>query len=347
MKINILSNKIPWFGKYSGYECLPYYYSNKKDLLINYPNPTVMNKIIGKIYQRTTGYYYVSPEEVVSEIKFIKGVAKSAVSHILYLDGHTHLVSKIKRSDKNLIGTIHRPFSYWNEDELNRLSDVDSVIILYKEEVKKFGKYISPNNIHVIKHGVNINFFKPGDIEIINKNKILFVGHYLRNFPMFSKVYKYLCNEFDSLEYHIIIPEPFRKYHPELEELKANKNVFFYEKLSDEELLRQYQESFVLLVPMLDSGVNTAIIQALATGLPVLTTDVGGIRSYGGNDIFPVTADNDYLSMINLFKKYYSEPGFRQDISAKQRNYALNHLDWHTVAKEHTDLYQSIRCCSK
>ena len=50
--------------------------------------------------------------------------------------------------------------------------------------------------------------------------------------------------------------------------MAKDKNVFFHENLSDEGLLEQYQTSNVLLIPMNDSGANTAIVQALAAGLP-------------------------------------------------------------------------------
>ena len=44
---------------------------------------------------------------------------------------------------------------------------------------------------------------------------------------------------------------------------------------------------------MNESGANTAVVESLACGLPIVTTDVGGIRNYGGNDLFPIVNNND------------------------------------------------------
>ena len=77
------------------------------------------------------------------------------------------------------------PISRWTEDSLQKLSYLDNAIILYEEEVNQFSNYISREKIHVIKHGVDIDFFKPGNPALVQKNKILFVGHFLRDFEMF------------------------------------------------------------------------------------------------------------------------------------------------------------------
>jgi glycosyltransferase involved in cell wall biosynthesis len=95
-------------------------------------------------------------------------------------------------------------------------------------------------------------------------------------------------------------------------------------------------------MPMEDSGANTAIVQSIATGLPIITTDVGGIRSYGGGDVFPVTPNNNPVEMAKLFQVYYHDTSYREEISRKQRNYALINLEWNIIAKKHLLLYQKL-----
>ena len=60
---------------------------------------------------------------------------------------------------------------------------------------------------------------------------------------------------------------------------------------------------------MSDSGANNAIVESLACGLPVITTDVGGIRDYGGGTIYPVVANEDDDGMIGLVEQYLSKAG--------------------------------------
>lgn len=342
MKVNILSDKILWFGKYSGYECLTDYFSSDVSLSLTIPYYAFINKFFGKFMKLYLKWRHVSHPQAFAEVSFLCKVKQKDISHILYIENHLHVLGQLNKSKGKMIGTIHLPFKQWTEERLQLLSGLGNVIILYEEEINEFAKYIPRNKINVIKHGVDINFFKPGKRQNIQKNKILFVGHFLRNFEMFLEVYKILEKRVgNELEYHFIIPTPHR--HPStLKEIVSLPNTFFHEGLSDEELLECYQNSYVLMMPMEDSGANTAIVQAIATGLPIITTDVGGIKSYGGNNIFPIVPNNASEEMANLFLKYYKDSDYRNSISAAQRQFAVEQLDWNLISKKHLNIYKKI-----
>ena len=343
MKLNILSNKIGWFGKFSGYECLTEYFPKSVTVEITTSKKQFFRKAFGKLIQKYRKWNGTSPSEIFAEFSFINKMSGKSMSHILYLESHLHILPLVQKKKKKIVATIHLPISQWSKDRLQKLTYLENAILLYKEEKDEFSKYIAPEKIHIIKHGVDIDFFKPGDPSLVKKNKVLFVGHFLRDFKMFMKVY-YALLESDfgkTLEFHFIIPVAFRKI-PELAPIANLNTVFFHGGLSDEGLLEFYQTSYLLLMPMIDSGANTAIVQAIATGLPVLTTDIGGIRSYGGGEVFEVIKSHDDKAMTALFTKYFKDSDFRNRVAVNQRNYALQELDWNIIAKQHLTVYKSI-----
>jgi len=343
MTINVLRDTVPWFGKYSGYEGLVGYFSKSVQVTITDRKEDLIKKIFGKVYQIYKGRFDKSPVEIFAELMFIQKIGENDISHVLYLDGHLDGVKSIQRGRDKLIGTIHLPISEWNNEKLQKLESVENVIILYNEEIGVFSKFIDIKKIHFIRHGVDISFFKPGDRLLVKKNKILFVGHFLRNFEMFSEVYQLIQNKTNErIEFHFIIPSFHRNKGP-IQKIQQLNNIFFHEGLSDEGLLEFYQTSYLLLMPMSDSGANTAIVQAIATGLPVITTDVGGVRSYGGGDIFPLIKNDDSQSMAELFLQYYNNEVFRNDISEKQRRFAVDHLDWNLIAAQHVEVYEQVK----
>lgn len=338
MKVNVLSDKIGWFGKYSGYECLPDYYPKNIEATVNTATYNLYNKVAGKIY-KVRNRINSRSEDIFNEVKFSRKVSANDASHILYLESHIHLLKKLKPANR-IFGTIHLPVSRWSNLRLQMLESLENVILLYNEEFEIFKQYVPSQKIHVIKHGVDINFFKPGKTEKVVKNKVLFVGHFLRNFEMTYKVYNTICKDVSTeIQFHFIIPSSFRNTSI-LQKLAQNPNVFFHEKLSDEELLEQYQTSYVMVMPMSDSGANTALVQALSVGLPVITTDVGGIRSYGGGTVYPIITNNDYVAMTELFLKYFYDEEYRNSISQQVRKYSVENLDWFLTANHHATLYQ-------
>lgn len=342
MNLIILSSKVAWFGRQSGYDVLTDYIEPTIKKEIVQSGYSILGRIIGKFYQVIYKWNLINTQDVFTELKFLKKIKSNSVGHILHLESHVQITEKIAKRKNNLIGTIHLPVSHWTAEWLSALSKLDHAIILFEGEINAFSKYIAANNIHFIRHGINIDFFKPASSNIIIKNKVLIVGHFLRNFEMLLSVYQKIVDDSKNyFEFHVIIPSAYRK-EPVLKEMAKNNKVFFYEKLSDQELLEQYQSSNILLIPMNDSGANSAIVQALAVGLPVLTTDVGGIRSYGGGDLYPVIKNNDVDGMVALFNNYAYNIEFRNSTSKKIRAFSEQYLDWEIIADQHLKLYGSI-----
>ena len=64
--------------------------------------------------------------------------------------------------------------------------------------------------------------------------------------------------------------------------LKGDYADVGHQNVSDEKLRDFYQKSYLLLMPMESCSANNSLVEALACGLPVVTTAIGGIEDYGG-----------------------------------------------------------------
>ncbi len=339
MNIHFLGYYYPWFGKHIGYEnMIPHFKDINPITTLN--KDTKMNRAIGKVIKSFYGWGNARSDEAVTGWNYRRTAHDYDLSHVLYLETYLFLLKQSLKKER-IIGTIHLPLSRWTKEKLQTLGNLKAAVILYNEEASEFAQYIEPNQLHVTKYGIDTRFFCRDKNTVLNKRKILFVGHYLRDFDLLHETFYLIKKEIgNDFEFHFVIPSRHRQ-EKVLAVLSAESNVFFHENLSDEELLKHYQTSYAMLMPMKDSGVNTAIMQALAIGLPIITNDAGGIKTYGGNSVFPI-AKSEAASLADLFFKYYENEDLREEISVRQRAFAEAELDWAKIAEQHTLIYERL-----
>jgi glycosyltransferase involved in cell wall biosynthesis len=345
MRINFLSNKIPWFGTYTGYEQLPNFIEaadNKVSL--THTRSNVVNRIIGKLYSKYRGWIHNSSYISAAILYFncLRSFSSQSIDHVLYLENYLSLLDRYQKAPKNIVGTIHLPPDEWKPHMLDNLSRLSSALILYRRDLEFFENYVGPGRVKFIHYGVNTQFFRPASQDFSSEKRILFAGHYLRNTEMLHRVIDKLSHRHPDLGFDLLVPEHARTTEGFLK-LRDHPSVTWHQNLSDEGLRNLYQRSYILLLPMNNSGANTALVESMACGLPIVTTDVGGIRDYGGGSLYPIVPNNDDGAMVNLVEKYLSDLNWRDKISQDVRNFAIQELDWPVVAQKHIDAYQSLQ----
>jgi glycosyltransferase involved in cell wall biosynthesis len=198
---------------------------------------------------------------------------------------------------------------------------------------------VGKDRVRFIRHGVDTVFFKPDASKLSATPRILYSGVYLRNEAMLVRMVNRLAGNGHGVHFDLLVPQHHRN-SPALGPLCGHPSVTWHGGLNDAQLRELYQQSHFLLLPMEDSGANTAVVEALASGLPVATTDVGGIRDYGGGTIFPVVANNDDEAMLALVERYLRQPEWREQIGKACRAFAEENLAWPLIAQQHMAVYQ-------
>lgn len=337
-----LSNKIPWFGNHTGYQQLPRYMQKLVPMtkVIGSKN-CLTEKMLGKAYSFYRGWADRNQPDAAAEFRFLRANSvPTPVKHILHFEEHFLFFDLWRKAPRDLVATLHIPPAQWTPAEIDALRRLSSAIVLYQRDLDFYERSVGKGRVRFIRHGVDVEFFRPNGVQP-NSRRILYAGHYLRNTAMLARVIERLAEQHKDLDFHLLVPEAFRDL-PGFAELQSRPDVTWHQDLDDDELRRLICSSWFVLLPMNDSGANTAVVEALACGTPIVTTDVGGIRDYGGSDFFPVVGNDDDSAMVDLAGQYLGNSAWRDEVSRASREFAVRELAWTRIAKEHLNAYEHL-----
>jgi len=342
VKLLHLRERIPWFGGHSGYEQLTRYVHELQPLHTVKPREGLLARYSGSTYARLHGRYGRGAASL-SELEFrlCRRWQHPAASHILYLENHFELLESWSKSQRDLVGTIHLPPTIWKPEQCKLLSRLAAALVLYRRDIPFFEQHVGKGRVHFIHHGAAVDFFKPDPAKVSHPPRILYSGVYLRNEPMLVRLVERLAKQHADLRFDLLVPVHHRN-SPALAPLLQHPAVTWHAGLDDQQLRELYQKSYLMLLPMNQSGANTAVVEALTSGLPVATTDVGGICDYGGGDILPVVPNDDDDAMVALVERYLANPDWRNDVSRRCRGFVEQNMAWPLVARKHLEFYQDL-----
>ncbi|MEM7115241.1 MAG: glycosyltransferase family 4 protein [Chloroflexota bacterium] len=348
-KLAILADSIPWFGRHSGYEQIAYHLPSLLPETAVTWSKTTLNQIrLGKLYARLQGL--AEREDTVYaaaewRYRLKRWQTGPQLSHILYGEGHHHFLRQWEQVPPNIIATLHHPpeqWADWQSAMLKNIGRLSSAIVLYKRDLAQFEALVGKGRVCFIRHGVDADFFRPGDEAKAIPPRLLYVGQNGRNTDMLFRVVTQLSQQHPDLRFDFIVRSTIRQRYEGLRRLSNHPAIQWHEGLSDVALRTLYQQNTLLLLPMSVCGAANAIVEALACGLPIVTTDVGGMADYGGGTVYPLVANDDDRAMIALVERYLSDFQWRKEISVACRQFALDKLNWPQIAQAHLLAYQHL-----
>jgi glycosyltransferase involved in cell wall biosynthesis len=240
--------------------------------------------------------------------------------------------------------TVHQPLGQLEEPYLGAISSYRHILLLWQRELAQFQERVPNGTVHFIHHGVDAEYFCPGPEPAPRpprKFRLLYAGVHLRNTAMLARIIRIMGKRRGDVQFDLLVPEA-RRGERALKELAQHPNVVWHAGLNDDQLRELYRQAYLLVLPMTDSGANTAVVEPLACGVPPVTTDVGGIRDYGGGSLYPVVANDDDDAMIDLIEAYLARPELRDETSARCRAFVEQTLAWPLIARKHVELYCQI-----
>ena len=125
-------------------------------------------------------------------------------------------------------------------------------------------------------------------------------------------------------------------------ELDLENRVEFLGRVPREETSPRYQEASIFVMASLNEGMSNAMLEALACGLPIISTRTGGAQELvqeGMNGFFIKTKDSKDLA--EKMEKLLSNSKLCEKMGEESRKIAEK-MSWQNVAKKYLQEYEKI-----
>jgi glycosyltransferase involved in cell wall biosynthesis len=201
--------------------------------------------------------------------------------------------------------------------------------------------------IEVIYNGVNTEGFKPDDAQK-KENKIYITVGATR--ITHRKGINFLIDAIKMLEekYPTIFMEVMgegnarEELENQVEKLGLSDRIKFIGRIPSEETHKYYQKADVFVLPSLNEGMSNAMLEALSSGLPIISTDTGGADELvrEGENGFIIKM-KDSRDLAEKLEKIISEKDLREKMGQESRKIAES-MSWEKVANQYFKLYENV-----
>ncbi len=249
--------------------------------------------------------------------------------------------SDLLQTNSVLDKLLKRYFLKLNDLNLVQSNDMKNKI---RELVDSAKVAVSPDK------GIDLELFRPDYTtnrfsDPKNNMKILYVGRLseIKGLGYLIESFKNINHKFPSSRLEMIGDGPVkRNLKKKIDDLGMNDRVDIKGYVKYEELPEYYRSADIFVLPSLSEGLSNVLMEAMACGLPVVATDVGGngeliLDGKGGYLVPPKEPSKLYRSL----KKLIENPQLRNEMGHFNERY-VERYEQMKILNEKLELFKNI-----
>lgn len=298
---------------------------------------------------------------------------------IFHIIDHTdaHVAYGLKKINKPVIVTCHDLVQYiypeilknearfpafsmaaW-EYSVKGITAADSTIAISSNTAKDVNHWlkIEPEKIAVVPNGVGREFKlldsksvaawkqkyvdDPAEICLLNVGS----NHHRKNIETVLKTIKAIAD----LKIPIRLWKIGEEFYPEqkqyIQDHNLSQHITFINNPHGEALINFYNAADILLAPSLYEGFGLTILEAMACGTPVITSNVSSLPEVAGDAAISVKP-TDIESITKAILRIHQDPVFRQNLIQKGLA-RVQEFTWSKTAEQTATIYEQVVAARK
>jgi phosphatidyl-myo-inositol dimannoside synthase len=218
----------------------------------------------------------------------------------------------------------------------------DSLIVKCRQEYEMVKKINPHLRISIIYNGVDTKKFTPKKNEHIDKFRLICSARLIKR-----KGQNLIIEAISMLKKEKIIVyadfvgdgDEIYKFQSLANELKVTEQIRFCGYVSREEIVKYYHKADVFVLPSFNEGMSNSLLEAMACGLPVVVTDVGGSEELVENkkNGYLVSTGNS-IELANAIKEIFMDDNYLK--MGKESLRIISNFTPEKLANQYFELFQ-------
>ena len=204
---------------------------------------------------------------------------------------------------------------------------------------------VDEKKITVIPNGIDIGIFKPSSIKKSLSFRIVTTASAdipLKGLRHLILALPRVIRKFPFTTLTVIGKSPEKSNLNKLiDDLDLEDKITFRSGISEKEIVKTYHDSDIAVIPSLYEGFGFGAGEAMACGVPLISTDSGGLKQVIGDaalKIKPGSVNEIEEGILKLF----TQEKIRQELAKKGRERMEEFFDWKIAASAYIEVFKKI-----
>ena len=204
---------------------------------------------------------------------------------------------------------------------------------------------IAETKLNIIHNGIDTSVFRP--IPAIEPDEFNVMATASADVPLKGLDYliraiSILANEIPELKLTVLgkLKED-GKTAKLIRQLGLENRIHFYSGLSSQEVAELYAKASCAVVPSIYEGFGLPAGEAMACGVPVITTNGGALPEVVGDAGITVQT-RDHIALADAIRTLLGDSNLRHTLATKGRSRILELFSWEVAASDMVQLYREV-----
>lgn len=204
---------------------------------------------------------------------------------------------------------------------------------------------IQPAGIGVVYNGIDTDTFRP--IEGVQRRPLRLMATASADAPLkglryLLRAYAQLLKRYPDLELLLVSkPRPGGKTERLIRHLGIADKVQFVSGITTDDMVRYYAEACIAVVPSVYEGFGLPAGEAMACGVPVVSTDGGALPEVVGDAGLVVPAKS-VVGLVDAIDDLLQNPEKRDQLAVAGRQRIVEKFCWQVCAAQMVDYYEQV-----